>query len=220
MNRDCQSDRPRERGYTMVEIVISASVTMTLFAAAYSVLYSGMGAYSTEVTLASVEKQANAAVDRIAQELVRAGQGVISPSPSANVSTSVISYQHNMGYSSGVTTWGPTRRIILRADPDDPDDGKDNNGNGLIDEKIVVLIVNPGDLNQTTTVLTRWVSKYLEGETGDGLDENGNGLTDEAGLSMSLVGGVWTIRLTVEMPTADGTILTRTVETSVMPRNS
>ena len=51
------------------------------------------------------------------------------------------------------------------------------------------------------------------------MDDNGNGLVDERGLSISVIGDVWTIRLTLVGKDARGRMIYYTAESSVTPRN-
>jgi hypothetical protein len=67
--------------------------------------------------------------------------------------------------------------------------------------------------------LVNWVRELLEGELPNGLDDNGNGLIDESGLSFEIDGDTITIRLTLERFDAEGTLITRTVETAVTLKN-
>jgi len=114
---------------------------------------------------------------------------------------------------------GPTSRIAFQNHPSDPDDGIDNNGNGLVDEGQVILMRNVGLANETTTVIVPWVREFTEGEIANGNDDNGNGLIDERGLSFELVGQTLNIRITLERLDSDQRPLVRTVETSVRLRN-
>ena len=110
-------------------------------------------------------------------------------------------------------------RFALELAPGELDNGIDDNGNGLIDEGVLVRIENPGLANEQRSIFARGVSEYLEGETGDGTDENGNGLVDEGGLSFSRSNGSLQIALSLERIGPDGELMVRTLETSVALRN-
>ena len=106
-------------------------------------------------------------------------------------------------------------RIALELERVELDNGLDDNGNGLVDERMVVRIEDPGGPDERRKVICHDVSEYLAGEIPNGLDDNGNGLNDERGLSFVVLGDVLTIRLTLEAPGANENMLERTVQTSV-----
>jgi hypothetical protein len=109
-------------------------------------------------------------------------------------------------------------------EPSETDNGADDDGDGLIDEGMIEFT---RDLGAGTERIVRWargVREYLAGENPNVADDNANGLTDERGLSFSLTGRILTIRLTLQAvgakgDGASGTVLSRTVETSVRLRN-
>ncbi len=107
----------------------------------------------------------------------------------------------------------------LRDSPLDPDDGLDNDANGLIDEKQIVLVTDVGGAFETTEILARNVRKRLWGEISNGVDDNGNGLVDEPGLCFLMHGDTVGIHLTLEAPGPGGVTLRRTLETSTTLRN-
>jgi type II secretory pathway pseudopilin PulG len=209
----------RQSGLTLLEVTISAVVVLIVVTGAYAVLFTGVDAYATGTSIAEVEKHAVRALDEIAKDVATAGGGNLFPVASAPASSDTIYLQRNCGYTAGAVVWGPTVCIRLQEDPEDPDDGVDNNGNGVIDERRVVRIENVGEANERTVVVTRWVREYLEGEVPNGVDDNGNGLVDERGLAIECSGSSWTLRLTIERPDTNGNLRTRTVETTVTPRN-
>ncbi len=223
MNDHQVDDRPldhSEAGGFLIEVSITAVILISMLAALTGVLGTGISAHATSSSLADLERKANSVVDSIASELVMSGAAVISPSPStSDTIVYSLTYQKNTGYTGGAASWGVVKKFEMRSDPTDPDDGSDNNGNGMIDEKILVLVTDPGGLDEREVVIATGVREFLEGETPNGLDDNGNGLIDEAGFCCTLDASVWTVRLTLEKPTRKGEILSRTVETSVKPRN-
>jgi hypothetical protein len=107
----------------------------------------------------------------------------------------------------------------LELETGEQDNGLDDNGNGLVDEGVIVWTENPGLVDERRVIRSHWVREYLEGELPNGLDDNGNGLRDERGLCFSIEGDVLTIRITLERRDDDGRIHTKTVQTSVRVRN-
>ena len=153
-------------------------------------------------------------------ELSHAGVSKLIPAtPVAPVGASSLTFQRVVDFDGKNPVWEAPRRIEYRQDPQDPDDGIDNNGNGLVDEGQVVLVLNSGLAGEETRILTTRVREYLEGETAALGDENGNFLDNERGLCFELVNGHLIVRLSVQAVDSSGRRFTRTVETSVSPRN-
>ena len=105
------------------------------------------------------------------------------------------------------------------SEPTDPEDGTDNDGDGIVDEGIVVLRLSAGEPNEYRVVLARGVARYLEGETPNGVDDNGNGQVDEKGLFMQVRNGAIYVNLTVQRMGRDRQPIFRTVRTAVAMRN-
>jgi hypothetical protein len=209
----------RESGVTLTEVLLVSALVVTMVGAMYGLLRAGTDTYAIGVTRADVENHAHSAVDQVAEALIYSGNTVIQPFACAPLGTSSITYQECTGYEAGGRLWGDPVEFLLVPDPADPDDGKDNNRNGLVDEGMLIRIVHPAGGPPRKTVLTRWVRKYLQGETRNGKDDNGNGLVDERGFSLCRTGEVWTVRLTVEQVDDKGRPLTATAETTLRPRN-
>jgi hypothetical protein len=204
---------------TLLELMIATSILTVIAGGIYALFSTGLDTYRIGMTTADVERRTVQVLESIADELANAGQEVVHPRPDHPSASSRVSLQHNVGFADGKIQWSAPTVIALRADPTDPDDGKDNNGNGLIDEKIIVRRIRAGTPTEETQVLTRWVREYLEGEIPNGKDDNGNGLVDEPGLSFDVIGQVWTVRLTLERHDTKGRLVTHTVQTAVKLRN-
>lgn len=208
-----------ERGFTQLELIIGISLLSVVTGGILALASTSVDSYRLGVTRADVERMAVQAVDRITEELVMTGADVLSPVPTGQSGSDRVSYQRNDGWDDDAVSWGSVNEFRLVADPNDPDDGKDNNGNGLIDEKQLEYRLNVGTADERVVVLTRWVRELLEGELPNGKDDNANGLVDEPGFSLTEKDGLWTIFLTLERHDVKGRLATYTVETAVRPRN-
>ncbi len=211
----------RRAGLTVVEVVIAMTVLALVLAMVGLATLSGQEAYKTGVNAAHLENMTRRTLDRIADELMEAGQGSIGMQALQPLGSAALTYRTNEGYAAGNNVWSTDTTIQFQYAPGEVDDGVDNDGNGLIDDGVVVLIRDSGGPDQQTVVLTRWVAEFLQGETPNGADDNGNGLQDEQGLSFEYDPGqrTLTIRLTLQRPDAEGRIATRTMQTSVRVRN-
>ena len=207
------------RGLTLVEALIGVAILGLVAGGVYGVLAAGVDTYGTGMTATDLQSRATDVLDRIVEEFSTSGKDVIHPDAEPPYPTPTLTFQRNAGFASGAVVWDPATQVEFTLTDTEQGDGKDNDGNGLVDEGLVVLTRRVGEPDQERVVMTRWVRSYLEGEEPNGKDDNGNGLIDERGLSFSRTGDVWTIRLTLERRNPKGNLITRTVETSIKVRN-
>ncbi len=212
--------RCRRNGFTLVEMLIGATVLAMLVGSMGVVVLSARGVYEQGLSSAALEARGRRTVARIATELTAAQAASLTTVPPAQTDASTIQFRTCTGFTAGAMTVSTLTRIELRPEPSDPDDGIDNDNDGSIDEKQIVLVRNAGTGNQVESVICGGVRELLQGETANLADDNGNGLVDEGGLSFALVGtGTVTIRLTLESRDPHGQLVARTVESSVHMRN-
>jgi hypothetical protein len=204
---------------TLVEVLIVGGVLSVVAAAMYALLGTSTDTYAVGVTRSELDQRAHSMLEEIAEVLLYSGQQIIEPAPVAPLSTAKITFQESAGFAEGKTLWGDPIVVELLYDSGEQNNGNDDNGNGLIDEGVLVKRVIPASGTTRTTVMTRWVREYLEGEIPNGLDDNGNGLIDERGFCVDRSDDVWILRLTIERSDATGRILSSTAATTVRPRN-
>jgi type II secretory pathway pseudopilin PulG len=206
-------------GLTMVELVIAMTMLTVILGAVVLAATSGGNAYNTGRSVSELETQAQRILDRIVAEVRQAGRAGLFPDPQPPFGSSSLDFQTNVGFQGGAVQWSDPIRISIEPAATDPDDGVDNDSNGLVDECSVVWRRNPGAADEERVVWGSYVRELLEGEVANGVDDNGNGLIDERGLCFVINASTLTIRLTLERRDPDGRLITRTVETAVTLRN-
>lgn len=210
--------RQRQAGMTLYEITVSFTVTVIILGGMLVILQSSVASTRLTTARSLLDDRASSVVRQLAEELSQARAATMSPADPP-LGTDALEFQVATGFAGGSPVWGNTTRIEFQYSPDDPNDGVDNNGNGMIDEGRIVRRDDFGLLSETRTVLVTGVAEFLAGETANNADDNGNLLLDERGLSFERDGAELIIRLTLQGVTSNGVLLQRTVETSVTPRN-
>lgn len=206
--------RAAQSGMALIEIVLALAVLSVLAVSVGSVLDTGLGAYETS-SPSSVRQMSHRALDRITEQLEFAGHGTLS----RNVVGSSIRFRPCLGSTGATKDFGNLRLLRWRPEPEDPVDGKDNDGDGLIDEGMVFFRTDVGDPSERRVILIRGVARLLEGEVENGLDDNGNGEVDERGLLFQIEPNAVRVHLTLLRPGPDGKIVARTARTVVALRN-
>ena len=209
----------RSGGFTLIEMMISASIAVGLLYAIATTALTASSTYDETMRRARIVTQAHQVLDRIADEFVEADLGTMSAAV-PDVGASIMTFRKPASLAGSVITWSTTRSISFQMDQGELDDGLDNNGDGRIDEGVVVLTLDAGLLTQQQVVLCHEVRSLLEGEQSNLGDDNGNLMVDERGLVFELNGNVLTVQLTLETVDEDGNFLTKTVQTSVRVRNN
>ncbi|MSR61887.1 MAG: hypothetical protein EXS08_05530 [Planctomycetes bacterium] len=209
---------PRQ-GMSLVEVAVSLATLGTFLGALILVLGQGSRSARTGMARQSIEGLARRTLDRMATELVGAVADSLSPDPVAPYGSSSLSFQRIGAYASGAVQWGELVSFSLALDDGELDDGNDNNGDGMVDERKLVMTREEDGADPVSSVLVHGVRELFEGETANGLDDNGNGLKDEAGVSFEHQNGRLILRMSLEQHDNDGGCLVRTLQTSVRLRN-
>ncbi|NOT29169.1 MAG: hypothetical protein HOP15_01835 [Planctomycetes bacterium] len=204
-------------GFTLVEAVVASALFVLLMSSAVLAARGGMGAFRATQDTSAAETRVRRGLDRAVFELLSVGASELLPNPTGDFGTDTLQYRKPIGLTGTTPDWGPFCSLTLEPAPGELDDGLDNDGNGLVDDGVLVLTRDVGG-NEHRAVLCRSVAALLEGEIANGDDDNGNGVTDEAGFNVHRVGDVLFVRLSVQEAVETGTI-TRTLETCVRLRN-
>jgi type II secretory pathway pseudopilin PulG len=208
----------RRSGFTIVELALAMGVLGLALALAGMVTRTGTSAYRSSEAGRQLEQNLHRALDRAISELESTGSDYLFPLPIEGFAYETLEYQHVILQGIDVLP-GPTSRLAFEYETGEIDDGIDNNGNGLVDEGVLVLVRNVGLTSQQRVVLCHDVRELLEGEVLNGIDDNGNLLNDEPGFCIQTDGRVVTIRLSIEGIGPQGQLLVRTAESSARMRN-
>lgn len=210
--------RNSRRGFTFIEVVVSLTLLSVIVGAVVMVSSSSTTAMGFTTMRTSVQDKARRALDRVVDEVTNSSSTVMVPDPDGFGADDVL-FQTVEGVTGQVIDWGPQKRLAFQYATGEVDDGLDNDGDGLVDEGVLVFTRDVGGPSQRTSVWCTNVRELLEGELPNGLDDNGNGLVDEAGFSIERNGNLLLIRLTVEKTNYRGDSAMNTVETAVRIQN-
>jgi prepilin-type N-terminal cleavage/methylation domain-containing protein len=207
-------DGPRS-GMTLLEVSIALAVFTVFATSAFLSVSTSTQSYRIEGASARLDRSARRAVKQVCERLR------LADAASVTASASSVDFESSLGWVAGAPAFGPTERFVLEPDPTDPDDGADNDADGLVDEGRLVWIERVGTPDERRSVLCTDVSEMLEGEiASNGTDDNGNGLIDEPGFSLEVSGSQIVVRLTLEELDSLGSQIRRTVTRSVTARNT
>jgi prepilin-type N-terminal cleavage/methylation domain-containing protein len=207
-------------GFTLIEMLVSVAVLAFVLGVMALVQMRTQAASREALGKTLSEMKARRALDRVVTELTGVAHSLVFPDPTSNLGTSTLTYQHPTGVDAvGNVTFDVPSRLDLQLVPGEVDNGLDDDGDGLIDDRRLVLTRNFGTPNAKSVVLCTGIPRYLEGEVANGLDDNNNGLIDEPGFNVFRVGDLLTIRLTVQVPLGGGRLDTTTVQTSITLHN-
>lgn len=215
-----RSRASRRSAFTLLEMIVSMA-TLAIVLGSVG-MFQKRSEEQSRSALARERAETNGrrTVDRVAAELRGVGFSLLNPDPTSLLGTSTITYQKPSGVTNaGVLIWGTPSRLRLELEPRETNDGTDEDGDGLVDERRLVLVRDVGTLDERTIVLCTGISELSDGELPNGLDDNGNGLIDEPGFSVLRFGDLLNIQLTTSAAVGDGTSATSRITTSVVLRN-
>ena len=215
--------RTKRSGFTIVEALLAAVLGTILFGSIVMAVNRGAGLFEQSVANNDVDARGARALDRIVRQFMAASANSLNPSLDTppgvpTVWTSTLDYREATGWTGSALILGQTVRVALELEEGEVDNGLDDNQNGLIDERQVVRILNPGP-NEQRTVLVNGVSACLEGELANGVDDNANGIVDERGLCFDLTGDTLNVRLSLERIGPGQRLIVRTQTASIAFRN-
>lgn len=207
-------------GFTAIEILIATALLTLMFSSMALVSKTSQRAFVHNTAAGAVELRAGAALRTITTELEQAASSHLYPDPVAGVGASEVFYREATGFNGNDVIYSDERSLRYELDPGETNDGTDEDGDGLIDEGQIVLVVRVGLATESQRVITRGVAEFAEGELPNGVDDNGDGLVDEPGFVLERRNGAIDVRLTLaQAVTGWNEVVVRTARTSVIVRN-
>lgn len=194
----------KQAGFTLLETMMALVLLAIVLAKAHGALSAATEATGKETAEVVLEDQARRVLRQIAFAVMSANRETLLPDVESPLTSENIRFSVNLGIQDGEVVWSDPEKVglALKADANQ-----------------VYWSQNPGAEAERRVVWTSLVSPWLEGEIPNGMDDNGNGLIDEKGLSFVVDGNSVTIRLTLERVVSDGSVVCKTVETTVTCRN-
>lgn len=207
-------------GFTLLELVISLAILSVMVGAALMVQVTGYDAFEAANLQTEAEGKARRGLDRVAQELERAVvMNLFTNFTALAPHSESLTWLSASGLVDGALTPGSVTHVSWESDPRDPENGLDDDGDGLVDEGVVALWREVGEAGQIRVVVANDVTRYFAGEVPNGADDNGNGSIDEAGFHFELDGDLMTLRISVAARDSEGRTVLRTAETSIRMRS-
>lgn len=213
-----RTPRKRQAGFTLMEVAVAVGVLGMVLGSVGMFAARSNQASKALMTRADAEARARRALERVADELVGVGQSLLFPDPTTAMGTATLTYQRPAGVSAaGVVQWNQPSRVELQLEPGELDDGDDDDGDGLVDERRLVLVRSAGTATEQQVVLCNGLCEMGLGESANGVDDDGDGTVDEAGFSVRRIGDLLLLSVCVQPAGRDA----RPVEfaTAVVLRN-
>ncbi len=185
--------RHRRAGFTLIEVMIALLVGALILAGFSEIMVRSLETERVNSFVANLENDVHEMLDRVAYELRQTGTGC----PGWDLEADTVTFRRCTGSIGGVKDWGDLITLGASYTEVGGDDDVDNDGDGLVDERELLL----GDA-ATSTILTTW-----------------DRTLSDPGLAFSLSGDQLTITVSLTRLHPDGYPMSATASTLVALRN-
>ncbi|HTF57174.1 MAG TPA: prepilin-type N-terminal cleavage/methylation domain-containing protein [Planctomycetota bacterium] len=190
----------RNKGFTLIEIMISVAVLAILVIGIYSALSATQNLYVAGVTRQTIQDRVRKALNDIALELRQANSGAAVPLTFGTAGTAgdqSVTFQMCTGFAAGAATYGTAITFTTINGDGETDNGVDDNGNHMIDERKLVRIqgtrtiliadfVKEGSLRFTRSPAVGAVQSIRVDLTLQGVDDKGKVLEASGTVTVDL----------------------------------
>lgn len=205
--------RTARSGMTLVEMSLASLLIVGVSAVVVQFTDSSWKAYGSLNRSEEVNQRAWRGIEQVTRKLRAAGAAT---NMLGGMWLDEVQFRSCQGFEDGEAVMGDLEKLSFRASADDPLDGVDNDGDGLVDEGEVVWHPHWATAAGDLRVLCRQVVRAPGGELpGNGVDDDGNGLVDEPGFGVRRVGDRLDLVLTVGERLASGQVIERTMRRSL-----
>lgn len=212
--------REQRRGLTLVEIVMSISLGALVVSSALQVVVRGTAVSDTASTGGELEEDLRRALDLATDSLraARASSGIVEDS-SAGAPAGRLVFE-TLAFADDAAPTTSENWIEVVPQPGEPWNGRDDDGDGLVDEGRLVLVRDPGLMGERRITLCDGIPRAGDGELpGDDIDQDGDGLIDERGVEIVVEERGVLLRLSAEARTRDGEVLRHAAQRWIRQRN-
>lgn len=207
-------------GFTLVEVAIAATILGLMLTAIGMFQATSQSSSKAMIAHSNVERRADRAMNDVLDALRGAGVHTLAPDPTTAFGSNTIVFQVPASVSAaGVVTFSSPLRIDLRLDDGELDNGVDDDGDGTIDERALVITRGLGTAGQASVTVCHGIGEMLEGETSNAVDDNGNGIVDESGFCVRRIGDLIYVYLTLDSRTREGERIQYTTTTAMALHN-
>ena len=221
-----RTHRTRARsGFTLVEVMITVTIMGLLLGAVGMFQLRSQDSFKQTSAQARAESLGRQAIARMMEELTGVSSSLFVQDPTSSLGSDTLVFQRPTNASSavsnvGTVTWSTQTRLSLVMDDGELDNGVDDDSDGLIDERKLVLTRDVNTASPMSVTLCHGVPEWFPGEAGgNAVDDNGNGIVDEKGFNVRRVGDLLYVRLAEQVPYSDGRVATCTVDTALVLHN-
>lgn len=212
--------RSKRSAFTLVEVVVCLTLLAVIMGVVGAFQLSSQRAVRTEVTRADIEMRSRRTMQLALRELTGVASTMLTPDPSTAFGTDTITYQKPVGVDNvGNILWSNLNRLALQMDAGETDNGLDDDGDGLVDERRLVLTRDVGLTSQRQVTVCHGIPELQAGELPNGTDDNGNGVRDERGFNVFRVGDRLSILVSVEQVGDQDAVLTWDSNSAMTLRN-
>jgi prepilin-type N-terminal cleavage/methylation domain-containing protein len=170
------SARPRERGFSLLEVLVVSSVMTLVLGGAFTVILRSERLVGDEILRYSLDETGRRVIDRLCDELRAADPSKLLPLGLAD--SSWVQFQRVTGYAGGVPQLAPPVTVAFQLAPRESANGRDDNGDGRVDEGSITLTVGSGS---PVTLAGNILGFRLNGTTGGISFAVDVGLLDDTG---------------------------------------